>query len=150
MQNLVSDTMQLSPAERSWLNWYGKTGKIFMGWSCWLNRNRYPIMEQTFASIANTRTKILQQWAKRQWAQLESCRSQLQLQDENYDAILRKTWQTMSDCTELFVIDRHGKVVLSTYNRRVGAGHLDPRAVTAGSRADRPVHPRRRQRAGRR
>jgi methyl-accepting chemotaxis protein len=132
MQHLVSDTMQLSPAERSWLNWYGKTGKISMGWSCWLNRNRYPIMEQTFESIASTRTKILQQWVKRQWAQLESCRSQLQFLDDSYENILRKSWQSMNDCTELFVVNHQGKVLNSTYTRRLGSADLNPRAIQAG------------------
>ena len=103
-----------------------------MGWSCWLNRNRYPVMEQAFESIANTRIKLLQQWVKRQWAQLESCRSQLQLLDDSYENILRKTWQSMSDCTELFVIDQQGKVINSTYNRRAGATDLNPRAVQTG------------------
>ncbi len=103
-----------------------------MGWSCWLNRNRYPVMEQAFESIANTRIKLLQQWVKRQWAQLESCRSQLHLLDDNYENILRKAWQSMSDCTELFVIDQQGKVINSTYTRRAGATDLNPRAVQTG------------------
>ena len=132
MQHLVSDTMQLSPAERGWLNWYGRTGKIAMGWSCWLNRSRYAVMEQAFESIANTRIKLLQQWVKRQWAQLESCRSQLQLLDDSYENILRKSWQSMSDCTELFIIDQQGKVTTSTYTRRTGATDLNPRAVQTG------------------
>lgn len=130
--HLHSDSMQLSPAERSWLNWYGKTGKVSMGWSCWLNHNRYAVMEQAFESIANTRTKLLQQWVKRQWTQLESCRGQLQFLDDNYDNILRKTWQIMGDCTELFVIDQQGKVTASTYNRRLGALDLNPRAIKMG------------------
>lgn len=132
MHQLQSDTMQLSPTERGWLNWKGKTGKLAMGWACWLNRNRYTIMEQTFESIANTRKKILQQWVKRQWAQLESCRGQLQFLDDNAENILRKSWQVMNDCTELFVIDQNGKVISSTYTRRMGVQDLTPRAVTAG------------------
>lgn len=132
MQPLVSNSMQLSSAEQGWLNWFGKTGKISMGWSCWLNRNRYAVMEKAFESIANTRTKILQQWVKRQWAQLESCRSQLQFLDDNYDNILRKSWQTMNDCTELFVINHQGKVLNSTYTRRIGTTDLNPRAIQAG------------------
>jgi len=130
--HLHSDSMQLSPAERGWLNWSGKTGKLSMGWACWLNRNRYPAMEQTFESIANTRIKLLQQWVKRQWTQLESCRSQLQLLDDSAENILRKSWQAMSDCTELFLIDEQGVVISSTYNQRIGKQDLDGRAVTAG------------------
>jgi len=103
-----------------------------MGWSCWLNRNRYAVMEQAFESIGNTRIKLLQQWVKRQWTQLESCRSQLQFLDDSYDNILRKAWQVMGDCTELFIIDQQGMVTVTTYNRRLGARDLNPRAVTTG------------------
>lgn len=129
---LKSYSMQLSTAERSWLNWSGKTGKLAMSWACWLNRGRYPIMEQTFESIANTRIKLMQQWVKRQWAQLESCRSQLQFLDDSADSILGKTWQLMGDCTELFLIDEEGVVIASTYPQRVGKQDLNPRAVKAG------------------
>ncbi|MDR7090241.1 methyl-accepting chemotaxis protein [Cellvibrio fibrivorans] len=129
---LHSDLMHLSPAERGWLNWYGKTGKVSMGWSCWLNRNRYAVMEQAFESIASTRIKLLQQWVKRQWTQLESCRSQLQFLDDSYDNILRKAWQVMGDCTELFIIDQQGMVTATTYNRRLGVLDLNPRAVKTG------------------
>ncbi|MDZ4263832.1 MAG: methyl-accepting chemotaxis protein, partial [Pseudomonadota bacterium] len=87
---------------------------------------------QTFESIASTRTKLLQQWVKRQWTQLESCRGQLQFLDDSSDNILRKVWQVMGDCTELFVIDQQGKVTASTYNRRLGALDLNPQAVQAG------------------
>ncbi len=58
--SLRSEQMQLSMAERGWLKWFGKVGKLKMGWACWLNRARYPIMEQAFESIANTRIKLLQ------------------------------------------------------------------------------------------
>ncbi|WP_331343866.1 methyl-accepting chemotaxis protein [Cellvibrio sp. UBA7661] len=130
--HLYSDLMQLSPAERGWLKWSGKTGKLAMGWACWLNNKRYPIMEQTFESIANTRIKLLQQWVKRQWAQLESCRSQLQLLDDSAETILRKAWQAMGDCTELFLIDEQGVVISSTYHQRIGKQDLNSRAVSAG------------------
>ncbi len=129
---LHSDSMYLSPAERGWLNWSGKTGKLAMGWACWLNRNRYPVMEQTFESIANTRIKLLQQWVKRQWTQLESCRSQLQMLDDSAENILRKTWQAMGDCTELFLVDEQGVVISSTCSQHIGKQDLNPRAVTAG------------------
>lgn len=129
---LQSHSMRLAAAERSWLNWSGKSGKLAMHWACWLNNNRYPIMEQTFESIANTRIKLMQQWVKRQWAQLESCRSQLQFLDEQADSILRKAWQGMSDCTELFLINEQGVVVCSTYAQRIGKQDLESRAVKAG------------------
>ncbi len=133
--NLQSDAMNLSPAERGWLKWGGKTGKLAQGWGCWLNQSRYPLMEQAFESIAQTRIKIMQQWAGRQWSQLESCRGQLQFLDESPSGILDKFYPLMPDATELFVIDAQGKVIESTYKQHLGDSDLNPQAVARGLQA---------------
>ena len=62
--------MTLSSREKHWLPWFGKTGKIMMGWSCWLNRSAYPVIEQTFEAIAETRVQLLQNWTREQWEHL--------------------------------------------------------------------------------
>lgn len=129
---LQSQLMPLSPAERSWLPWFGKTGKLAMGWACWVNRHRYPVMEQAFESIANTRMKLLQQWVKRQWTQLESCRSQLQALDDDYSQILSKNYTSMADVTELFVVNASGKTLASTYRARIDLQDLDSKALNLG------------------
>lgn len=95
--SLRSELMQLSAAERGWLKWFGKTGKLALGWACQVNSKRYPLMEQAFESIANTRIKILQQWVKRQWAQLEATRGQLNFTEDSFDAVLQKNWRIMAD-----------------------------------------------------
>jgi methyl-accepting chemotaxis protein len=133
--SLRSEQMQLTAAERGWLNWFGNTGKLAMGWACWLNSTRYSLMEQAFESIANTRIKLLQQWVKRQWAQLEAARGQLHFSEDSYDVVLQKNWRVMGDCTELFVIDEAGYVLASTYSPRVGCRDLDGRAVASGLEA---------------
>jgi methyl-accepting chemotaxis protein len=133
--SLRSEQMHLSAAERSWLNWFGKTGKLKMGWACRLNRSRYPLMEQAFESIANTRIKLLQQWVKRQWAQLESTRGQFSFSDDSFENVLQKNWRIMVDCTELFIIDRQGCTLASTYSQRVGVTDLHTKAVAAGLQA---------------
>lgn len=130
--SLRSEQMHLSTAERGWLKWFGKTGKLSMSWACWLNRKRYPIMEQAFESIANTRIKLLQQWVKRQWTQLESIRGQLHFADDSFENVLQKNWRIMTDCTELFIIDANGYVLASTFATRTGASDLNPKAVNAG------------------
>ena len=124
--------MNLSSAERGWLKWGGKTGKIAQGWGCWLNQSRYPLMEKAFESIAQTRIKIMQQWTSRQWSQLESCRGQLQYLDEKPAGILDKFYQLMPDATELFITDAQGKVVESTYKQRLGASDLNRNALSRG------------------
>jgi len=133
--SLRSEQMQLSTAERSWLNWFGKTGKLQMGWACWLNRSRYALMEKAFESIANTRIKLLQQWVRRQWTQLESTRGQLHLSDDSFENLLQKNWRIMGDCTELFIIDQQGCVLASTYSSRVGSKDLNINAINKGLEA---------------
>ena len=68
---LKSELMKLSRDERCWLPWFGKTGKLAMRWATLINRRRYPILEQTFEGIANTRVQVLVGWANQQWALLE-------------------------------------------------------------------------------
>ena len=63
---LRSESMQLTSAEKSWLPVFGKTGKLAMGWACRANRSIYPIIEQTFEGIAETRVKLLQNWTQEQ------------------------------------------------------------------------------------
>lgn len=130
--SLHSEKMQLSAAELRWLTWFGRTGKLSLGWACWLNSGRYPIMEQAFESIANTRIKLLQQWVKRQWAQLESIRSQINLADDSFELVLQKNWRIMVDCTELFIVDHQGKIIVSTYAQRVGSPIVNAKALKAG------------------
>jgi methyl-accepting chemotaxis protein len=130
--NLRSEQMQLSMAERGWLKWFGKVGKLKMSWACWLNRKRYPIMEKAFESIANTRINLLQQWVKRQWTQLESARGQLHFSKDSFENVLQKNWHIMGDCTELFIVDAKGRVLASTYAARVGTNDVNAKAVNAG------------------
>ncbi len=130
--SLRSEQMQLSAAERGWLKWFGKTGKLAMSWACWVNNKRYPLMEQAFESIANTRIKLLQQWVKRQWAQLEAARGQLNFSEDSFDAVLQKNWRILADCTELFVIDEAGYVLASTYAPHAGCCDLNSKAVANG------------------
>lgn len=130
---LKSGKMQLTDQERGWLPWFGKTGKLAMGWACRINRRRYPILEQTFEGIAATRVKILKGWAKHQWAFLESLANEVvrslasgasvQWQDK-----LRKS----PDFSELFVVDLTGRVVASSYSKRIGAIDLPQNALSMG------------------
>ena len=70
MTQLQSLQMQLSPSERHWLPWLGRTGKLSMGWSCWLNRGVYPAIEQVFEGVAQSRVRILQNWVSAHWDHL--------------------------------------------------------------------------------
>ena len=57
--SLKSDAMNLTSQERRWLPFWGATGKLAMGWSCFLNRSMYATNEQVFEGIARTRRDAL-------------------------------------------------------------------------------------------
>jgi methyl-accepting chemotaxis protein len=130
---LKSNEMSLSPQERRWLPWFGKTGKLSMRWACFLNKRRYPVLEQTFEGIAGTRVKMLRGWAKQQWAMLSHFSEEV-LEDFPPKAatVLQKKKPTFFDSSELFVIDTEGTVLASTYPARVGKRDLLPEAVKRG------------------
>ncbi|MDD2701225.1 MAG: methyl-accepting chemotaxis protein [Sideroxydans sp.] len=130
---LKSHRMQLSPQEKSWLPWLGKTGKLAMGWACHVNRHRYSILEQTFEGIAANRVRILQGWAEQQWAHLQSLGDDIAHHFSNrsvvQDNIDRARFQ---DFSELFVVDSIGKVIASSCTKRIGQSDLDRRALQQG------------------
>jgi methyl-accepting chemotaxis protein len=130
---LKSNEMSLTAQERRWLPWLGKTGKLSMRWACFLNKRRYPVLEQTFEGIAGTRVKMLRGWAKQQWGMLDHFSEEI-LEDfpPKGASILQKKKPAFFDCSELFVIDVSGVVLASTYPARIGKRDLLPEAVKRG------------------
>ncbi len=133
MSTLKSDSMNLSQAERRWLPWFGETGKLAMARSCFLNRHNYNAVEKTFEGIAATRVKILQQWAASQWNQMELLAEQLV---ESYPDMQASSLQdrlaAAPDFSELFVIDKQGKVTHSTYTPHINMKDLSKKAIDKG------------------
>lgn len=131
--HLKSKHMHLSQPELNWLPWFGKTGKLAMWWSCYLNRSHYSAVEKTFDGIATTRTRILMQWTNTQWEHLAHLADHLAIDIANVNpsALLDKK-SHMPDVSEIFVIDHTGKVMASTFANRVGKTDLLPVAVNAG------------------
>jgi len=130
---LKSQEMNLTPQERRWLPWLGKTGKLSMRWACFLNQRRYPVLEQTFEGIAGTRVKMLRGWAKQQWGVLGHFSEEV-LEDfpPGSSSILQKKKPVFFDCSELFIIDGSGMVLASTHAARIGKRDLLPEAVKRG------------------
>jgi methyl-accepting chemotaxis protein len=130
---LQSSLMNLSRKERGWLPWLGKTGKLAMYPSCFINRGHYPAVEKTFEGIAATRKKLLMGWADSHWSHLAGVASALAgaFPDIDSDLLAQKKRQA-PDLSELFVIDAGGKVLASTHASRRGTGGLNPAAVAAG------------------
>jgi len=129
---LKSQKMALSMSERRWLPWFGKTGKLAMGWATARNAARYPAIEQTFESFARTRVRILMNWSQLQWGALESLARELAGSwPELPSAALSACRQRAEDFSEIFVLDRGGKVLLSSEPGRAGAMAVAPQAVAA-------------------
>lgn len=132
--------MNLSPAERAWLPWHGKTGKLAMRWGCFLNRDRYAVLEKAFEGFAATRVKILQSWADHTWSLLDALASEL---ESDFPAVPRAHLETrrvtLRDASELFLIDTNGRVLVSTHAAREGTSEVDRKALNEGLR-DRFLH----------
>ena len=130
---LLSDSMQLSPSEKSWLPWWGKTGKLAMRWSCHLNRAAYATVEKTFEAIADTRGKLLQQWANEQWQHLADLGAIIARDfDRDHSLALAEKRRQAHHFSELFILKPDGEVRSSTFGERVGQRDLSPRAVKEG------------------
>ena len=133
---LRSESMQLSTAEKQWLPWFGKTGKIAMLRSCRLNKTVYTVIEQTFESIAQTRVKLLQRWAQEYWDHLGEVSSNLAGDLTQIDStMLKEKLNQASDLSELFVVDIHGEVLASTWPAHCKSKDLNPLALAEGLKA---------------
>lgn len=135
MSTLHSTAMQLSASERGWLPWFGKTGKLAMARSCWLNRAIYPQIEKTFEGTAQTRVRILQNWAQANWEHMVELAAVLGHHFPACDAaLLQEKRRQATDFSELFVVGRDGRVLASTHAAHVGATDLLPAALAEGLR----------------
>jgi methyl-accepting chemotaxis protein len=132
---LKSNEADFSSAERRWLPWLGGTGKLRMGWSCWLNRSTYPVVERTFEGIANTRRQHLINWADGNWEFLAALARQIAEQDGGEQALLNEWLSHAQDYSELFVVDVGGKVRTSTHAAHVGRANLNAKALSEGLKA---------------
>jgi len=136
IMSLSSASMQLSSQEKGWLPWFGRTGKFSMGWACHLNRANYPQIEQTFEAIAQTRLRLLQEWAHEQWEHLAELAEQLAPGfDRLGSAQLQDKLAQAEDFSELFVVDPTGKVLASTWPQRAAAPIEHTRALAQGLKA---------------
>lgn len=135
--NLKSKEMSRSSREHTWLPWLGSTGKLRMAWSCWLNRRTYPIVEKMLDNIAHTRRNHLIHWAEGNWAFLEALGKQVAGEQPDTQHLLLEEWLDHApDYSELFITDRTGTVLTSTYAKHVGIADLNPKALGEGLKAN--------------
>ena len=130
---LRSESMQLSASERRWLPWFGKTGKLAMGWACRLNTPAYPIIEKTFEAIAQTRVKLLHNWARDHWEHLAELAASLAQDFAHLDnSLLSEKLGQTTDISELLVVKADGQIIASSWARHCNARDLPPRALAEG------------------
>ncbi|MCM2317754.1 MAG: methyl-accepting chemotaxis protein [Pseudomonas sp.] len=135
MSSLQSKGMALSSAERRWLPWLGRTGKLAMGWSCWLNRDSLPEVEKIFEGIAQTRVRLLQNWTRSHWTWLAELADGLARDFTWLDnRLLADKLGQASDFSELFVVSPEGVVLASSWPEHCKVGDVDPYALDAGLR----------------
>ncbi|WP_440873853.1 methyl-accepting chemotaxis protein [Thalassotalea sp. PLHSN55] len=128
--SLKSALMNLTPKEKRWLPWFGSTGKLKLGWSCLVNNSTYSAVEQAFEGIAATRVKLLQNWANNQWDHLKSLLNLIDLvQLESNQCLLTDKLQSTADFSEIFIIDVEGKILTSTFSKRIGQKHQETQAM---------------------
>ena len=138
--SLKSDAMNLTSQERRWLPFWGATGKLAMGWSCFLNRSMYATNEQVFEGIARTRRDALIAWADDKWTFLETLAARLQGQEEDtVRELIRASSGRLREISELFLADAEGRVLCSTSRQREGQQDLPREAIQRGL-AERFLH----------
>ncbi|MEC4683278.1 MAG: methyl-accepting chemotaxis protein, partial [Nitrospirota bacterium] len=131
-----SRKMRLSLSERRWLPWFGRNGKLTLGFSCFLNREQYPTIEKIFIGLAKTRVAILQNWADHNWRLLASVAEEISCAPpERHGEILEEALGRTPEITELFVVDLKGCLSVSTRPDRTGHSHPFGNALLKGLKA---------------
>jgi len=131
--SLKSGRMFLSGGERRWLPWFGRNGKLSLGWSCLLNRHTYATVEKTFEGIASTRVRLLTTWAESYWEHMRALADDVQAELPAIDAKMFAHRRNLArDFSELFFVDCSGVVVASTHTAHVGARDLPATALAEG------------------
>ncbi|MDP2793088.1 MAG: methyl-accepting chemotaxis protein [Sulfurisoma sp.] len=134
---MKSEQMTLASRERAWLPWLGATGKLRMGWSCWLNRATYAIVEKTFDGIAHGRLGFLMHWAEGNWVFLAALTRQIaESRPDALQQLLVEWLEHAQDYSELFVTDRSGKVLASSHAKQIGVVALHPKVLAEGLKAN--------------
>lgn len=131
--SLKSRSMSLSRAEHRWLPWFGKNGKLALGWSCFLNRHLYATVEKTFEGIAATRVRLLTNWAETYWEHMRALAEDVAPQLPDVDEKLFRNRKAQArDFSEIFFVDVNAVVISSTFNGRAGSRNVSTLALAEG------------------
>ena len=130
---LKSDLMNLTDKERRWLPWWGGTGKLAMGWSCYLNRGMYETNEQIFENLARTRRDALIDWADHKWSFLQTLADKLaNASEQTATAEIKRSSARLREISELFLVSVEGQVIASSASGRVGKNDVPEPSVRRG------------------
>ncbi|TPE55619.1 methyl-accepting chemotaxis protein [Maribrevibacterium harenarium] len=129
MAELGSNKMALSHSERRWLPLIGPTGKLSMGWSCFLNRNSYADIEATFEGIAATRKRLLMMFATSIWDKAAAIAKSIELAQGSEKSMLQQLLRSIPEASEVALVGEDGIVHYSTVSTRVGVEYENKSAL---------------------
>lgn len=126
----MSDSQRLlSPAALAALPW---TRQLRLRWGCWLNRKRHTDLEQLFQSLAQTRKRLLLDWAQHQWQHLQNLAELIAANPvSQHQELLHQHQRLFADASELLLINAAGQRLASTRNLSM-AQPLPAKAVARG------------------
>ncbi|RXZ83430.1 methyl-accepting chemotaxis protein [Paenibacillaceae bacterium] len=124
-------------------DWLGLRKGLPLWWSCRLNMQLKPDVEDIFEGIADTRKNLLTAWTSDYWSHLERLLDQMTSSTQEgmlLDRRNKELWAThcstvygrAEDFTELFLLDKDGAVVHSTYTSHEGQVHGSESVFAAG------------------
>ncbi|WP_147355915.1 PDC sensor domain-containing protein [Cohnella faecalis] len=118
-------------------DWLGFKKGLPLWRSYRLNAGLKEDVENIFEGIAETRVQLLADWAGECWLHLERLRDQLDSvgdgsAGEGIKRLLAGTYSRAADFTEIFILDKPGAVVFSTYAPHIGVGYGEGSVLASG------------------
>jgi len=104
-----------------------------MRWATYLNRRNLAALEQAFEGIAQTRVRLLNNWANQQWAHLEGFAHSARDTNAITADWLRARLHICKDSSELFLAAPSGEILASSH--QPGGRSLPPGVLAAAQTA---------------
>ena len=101
--------------------WLGLKEGLPLWWSYQLNKKTKAKNEQIFEGIAKTRVNSLVTWTTDRWVSLDvRAQEVLRVHTDNINGYLVESKNKSTYFTELFLLQREGKVIASSYRKHIG------------------------------
>ncbi|MFC4776003.1 methyl-accepting chemotaxis protein [Paenibacillus sp. GCM10023252] len=116
------------------MDWLGWREGLPLWWSYRLNASSKADVESIFEGIAETRVQLLMDWTHDCWRTLDGLADGLQAAagEDSRERLFTDCYSRLNDATELFQVDRDGRVVYSTYPDHIGTVHEASSVLSPG------------------